>query len=266
VAERHEIPLVLSHHSNATWQDGRDRGLLAWPLRCARHHFAASPQIRDTVIAQGAHRSHVEFLANAVPLPARPAALPALSESIRIGFLARFTADKDPLTLLRAIVHLRRQGVPVQLAMCGGGELEDDLRAAIGSLRLGALVCLGKPVERVAEFFSAIDVLCLPSRSEGMPLVVLEAMSHGLPVVATRVGAVPLEVQDGVTGLLAEPGDDRGLAEQLSWMWRHPLERRQMGRQGRLRARRRFSLERMARRVESVYLRLAGDVALGGAG
>ncbi|HEY4866899.1 MAG TPA: glycosyltransferase family 4 protein [Candidatus Dormibacteraeota bacterium] len=264
VAERHQIPLVLSHHSNGTWQTESDRRLLAWPLRAAKHHFAASPQIRLAIIAQGVHPSRVEFLANAVPFPESSVPLPVFSESLRIGFLARFTRDKDPLTLLRAFARLRRGGVPAQLAMCGGGELEEEVRVAVKLLQLPSVTFVGKPVDNVAEFFSAVDVLCLSSRNEGMPLVVLEAMSHGLPVVATRAGAVPLEVQHGVTGLLAEPGDDCGLAEHLAWMWRHPSERRQMGSQGRLRARNRFSLERMAKRVEVVYLRLAAGIELGG--
>jgi glycosyltransferase involved in cell wall biosynthesis len=264
VAERHQVPLVLSHHSNGTWQTEGDRRLLERPLLYARHHFAASPQIRENVIARGARASDVEFLANAVPVPERPAPLSAVSESIRIGFLARFTADKDPDTMLRAVSRLRRRGVPAQLTMCGGGELEDEVRAAVRLLRLEQVVHIGKPVAEAGEFFSSVDVLCLSSRSEGMPLVVLEAMSYGLPVVATRVGAVPLQVKDGVTGLLAAAGDDRGLAEHLSWMWRNPVERRRMGEEGRLRARQRFSLETMARRVEAVYVRLAGGIALGG--
>jgi glycosyltransferase involved in cell wall biosynthesis len=198
-------------------------------------------------------------------VPEQPVAPQILSKSLRIGSLARFTQDKDPVTLLRAAARLRRWGVPAQVAMRGEGELEAELRSAVRLLQLDSVVCLGRPVESVGEFFSATDVLCLSSRSEGMPLVVLEAMGHGLPVVATRVGAVPLEVHDGVTGLLAEPGDDRGLAAHLAWMWRHPAERRRMGRLGRLRARRRFSLERMGKRVEAVYARLAVGVPLGGA-
>jgi glycosyltransferase involved in cell wall biosynthesis len=265
VAERHDLPLVLSHHSNGTWQTESDRRLLAWPLRRASHQFTASPQIRQAVIDLGAHPSRVEFLANAVPLPEQPVAPQVLSKSLRIGFLARFTQDKDPLTLLRAVARLRRWDVPAQLTMRGEGELEEELRSAVRLLQLDSVVCVDRPVESVGEFFSAIDVLCLPSRSEGMPLAVLEAMGHGLPVVATRVGAVPVEVHDGVTGLLAEAGDDRALATRLAWMWRHPAGRRRMGKRGRLRARRRFSLERMGKRVEAVYARLAVGVPLRGA-
>lgn len=264
VAEFQGIPLVLSHHSNGTWQTQRDRRLMGGPLRSAAHHFAASPQIREVVIAQGAPASSVEFLPNAVPIPESPAPPPGLSDSLRVGFLARLTPDKDPLTLLRAVSRLKRWGVPASVTMCGGGELEDEVRAAVSMLGLDSMVRVEGPVGDVTRFFSSVDLLCLTSRDEGMPLVVLEAMSHGVPVVATRVGAVPLQVLDGVTGLLAEPGDDRALAEHLSWMWRHPVEGRGMGKQGRQRVRRRFSLEGMVKRVEGVYLRLAGGVALGG--
>lgn len=260
VACRVGVPLVLSHHSTGTWRTDDDRRALAGPIAWAGHHFAASPEIRQQVIALGAAPDRVEFLANAVPVPEHPPARPPPSDTLRIGFLGRFSRDKDPVLVLQAMARLREQGVPARLEMRGGGELEPEVLAAVRSLALEEVVTLGEPVTALAEFFAGVDVLCLPSRNEGMPLVVLEAMGHGVPVVATRVGAVPLEVRDGVTGLLTEPGDAGRLAGCLAWLARHPAERQAMSTEARRRAAQAFSVERMGQRVEAVYARLVSKV------
>jgi glycosyltransferase involved in cell wall biosynthesis len=257
------LPLVLSHHSSGTWQTESDRSLLAAPIALANHHFTASEEIRQRLLALGVDPCKAEFLPNAVPLPDRALARRAPAEGLRIGFLARFTADKDPLLLLQAMAKLRDRHVPAQLLMRGGGELADQIYAAVRGLDLENRVVVGGSIRDPRRLYSRVDVLCLPSRSEGMPLVVLEAMGHELPVVATRVGSVPLEVQEGVTGLLCEPGDAGTLADQLEWMWRHPIERLRMGAAARQHVTRYFSLSVMVKRVEAVYTALM--VGLSGA-
>jgi glycosyltransferase involved in cell wall biosynthesis len=86
-----------------------------------------------------------------------------------------------------------------------------------GSEKIGSGQCVGtRPHDEIATWMNACDVLCLPSLSEGLPNVVLEAMACGLPVVASRVGGVPEIVREGVNGLLVPPGDSRILAATLN--------------------------------------------------
>lgn len=143
VACRLGVPLVLSHHSTGTWRTDDDRRALAGPIAWAGHHFAASPEIRQQVIALGAAPDRVEFLANAVPVPEHPPARPPPSDTLRIGFLGRFSRDKDPVLVLQAMARLREQGVPARLEMRGGGELEPEVLAAVRSLALEEVVTLG---------------------------------------------------------------------------------------------------------------------------
>ena len=97
------------------------------------------------------------------------------------------------------------------------------------------------------------DVFVLPSRFEGFPLTVIEAMLAELPVVASDVGSVREAVLDGDTGLLVAPEDPEALARAVGALLADPARRRAMGQQGRRRALERFTVEAMARRFESLY-------------
>jgi glycosyltransferase involved in cell wall biosynthesis len=251
-AAQHRLPLVVSHHSAGTWQEETDRKRMLKAVFGAAYHFAASPQIESSLVEERIPRSRVEFLPNAVPVPARPARKTA-GKRMRIGFLGRLDTDKDPVLAVEALAHAHTLGSQARLEMRGGGPLEKEVRAAVSRLGMEKHASIGPFLRDVAGFYGRIDTLLLSSRSEGMPLVVLEAMGHELPVIATRVGAVPLEVQDGVTGLLAESGDAAELGEAMAWLEAHPTERRRMGKHGRGRLSRLFSVERMASRTAQAY-------------
>jgi glycosyltransferase involved in cell wall biosynthesis len=255
-AHRLQAPLVISHHSAGTWQEAEDRQVLRQALDQASYHFTASPQIRAFLLEQGLPARLVEFLPNAIRVPQRPPDR-SLRGALQVGFLGRFDVDKDPVLAVEALAQAHALGSRARLEMRGGGPLAADVRQAVTDRGLAGHVKVAGFVRDVEKFYRRIDVLLLSSRSEGMPLVVLEAMGHELPVVATRVGAVPLEVADGMTGLLAESGDAGGLGEALAWLEAHPAERLRMGRQGRRRLQRHFSLDRMTGRVSRVYERVA---------
>jgi glycosyltransferase involved in cell wall biosynthesis len=115
----------------------------------------------------------------------------------------------------------------------------------------------------VREVLWAADVLVLPSLAEGLPLVVLEAMACGRPVIATSVNGVPEAVVDGVSGLLIPPGDAAGLATSIERLLLDPELAREMGVRGRLRVEEQFSLGRFLARVEALYAEVATTRPLG---
>jgi len=104
--------------------------------------------------------------------------------------------------------------------------------------------------------FSTFDLCAVPSRIEAFPLVVVEAMLAGLPVVASEVGSVADAVVDGETGLLVPPDDPDALAAALRALLDDPERMKLMGLRGRERARQRFTAEAMAARFESLYAEL----------
>ena len=119
--------------------------------------------------------------------------------------------------------------------------------------------------ELLHALYARADVFVHATRFEGSSLVTLEAMAHGLPVVATCAGGIPDKVVEGETGLLAEPGDVTGLAEKLRQMVAAPEAARAMGARGRERARERFAWPALVERTIALYHELIGAARAGAA-
>jgi glycosyltransferase involved in cell wall biosynthesis len=104
----------------------------------------------------------------------------------------------------------------------------------------------------IKRFMNSIDVLVLPARMESFGVVLIEAMSQGVPVIATAVAAIPEVVQDGVTGLLVPPERPLALADAMTSLYASPDLRRQLGERGRQDVRKRFSQEVLTRQLLEV--------------
>src|SRR5690606_12083170 len=107
--------------------------------------------------------------------------------------------------------------------------------------------------DAVRDALAAADVMVLPSYAEGLPLSVLEGLAHGLAVISTPVGAIAEVVEDGVTGLLVQPGDVAGLALALERVIGDPALRARLGAAGRARWEREHALAPHARRIAALY-------------
>jgi glycosyltransferase involved in cell wall biosynthesis len=174
----------------------------------------------------------------------------------RFLMLARMDAWKGVDDLLAACQWMQNCGVPFALTLAGpegtaGNAAE--LARKIGKLA-GQVRYVG-PVEGEAKsrLMAESDVLVQPSHQEGMPLSVLEAFSHGRPVIATRVGAVPEVLEHQVQGLLVPPRDPRELARAMSVLAIDPPMRKLMGETGRRVAGSRFSLSRFRDDLIELY-------------
>jgi len=132
----------------------------------------------------------------------------------------------------------------------------DELQARAESLGLGGRVLFTGFRSDVADWLSGASVSVLPSLSEGLSNVVLEAMAAGVPVVATAVGGTPEMVENGVTGLLVPPRDAPALAEAIGALLADPERGSAIGRSGRRWVIERYSLEAMVRNTEQLYERL----------
>lgn len=134
------------------------------------------------------------------------------TETPIVGMLSRMDDGKGQAVLIEAARQLRSGGREVHVAFAGDGPLRENLVALATQLGLvDRVTFLGHVPDRF-RFLRAIDVFALPSDIEGLPYVVLEAMSQGVPVVASDVGAMPVAVVEGKTGFLVPPRDPAALA------------------------------------------------------
>ena len=178
----------------------------------------------------------------------------------RILFIGRLAAVKGVRLLLEAVATLRARHPGLTLTLVGDGPDRSGLEARAQALGLGdAVTFTGYLGEAgVAEVLARSDMLVLPSFAEGVPVVLMEAMASGLPVVATRVGGVAELVEDGVSGLLVPPGDAGVLAGAMDRLLADPDLCRRFGAAGSAAVRERHDSVREARRLRDLFA--ASDV------
>jgi glycosyltransferase involved in cell wall biosynthesis len=190
----------------------------------------------------GAAGISAQWISNPVrmePNGGRPA---PSSTSLRLLFVGRYGEAKGAPDLVGALAQARSSGVDATLRFVGS-ELragdEASLRSDVEQWGLGEVVEFAGVLssERLRDCYIETDVICLPSRREGLPMALLEGMAFGLPVLATPVGGIPYLVADGETGMLVEPGDVDGLARAIETLAASPEDRRKMGAAARARVR-----------------------------
>jgi len=175
--------------------------------------------------------------------------------SLLLGTAARLTPQKGLDTLIRAVKRLIEHDDRFRFSclIAGVGEDRDRLISLCRSLGLEERVRLVGRVTDIPAFLQALDIFILPSRWEGLGVVLLEAMANGCPIVATRVGGIPEVVEDGRTGRLVPPDDPRALAAAVLDLARDRSERIRLARAGRSAFERRFTASRMADETAAVY-------------
>jgi glycosyltransferase involved in cell wall biosynthesis len=172
-------------------------------------------------------------------------------DPLRVLFVGRLVPEKGPDVLIDAAEALYAQGIPVELSIAGGGVLAEALeRKAQNSPAADTIRLLG-PVgqDDIRDWYAWADVFCLPSFAEGVPVVLMEAMSMELPVVSTPIAGIPELIRDGESGILVPPGRVEELAQALSRLSRDPALRRDMGAAGRRRVLEEFQPQENAERL-----------------
>lgn len=192
----------------------------------------------------------------------RSSAPPALDRDPRILYIGRLVPEKGQAVLLEAVAQLASRGHQVEVTLAGDGSLRPALerRAELLGIapRVSFLGAVGQ--DRLRELYEGASIFCLPSFAEGVPVVLMEAMAMGLPVVSTRITGIPELIEDGVSGLLVAPGRADELADRLEWLLSSPSLCRELGDQGREAVLREFDAERSAAQLYDLFReRLTGN-------
>lgn len=172
-------------------------------------------------------------------------------KSFTILFLGRLGANKGTDELIEAMRELTRKVPSAVLELGGDGNIEAYRQLAADLPNVQFLGWVDDAGRRAA--LARATVYCLPSWNEGLPMSVLEAMSAGIPVVSTPVGGIPEALEDGITGLLVQPGDVQGLTAALCKLLLDPELATSMGKAGQARYREMFSTEAMGQSCLEVY-------------
>lgn len=196
--------------------------------------------------------SRVTLIHNAViPMAASPSAdsdITALADSPRplLGVVGRLSSEKGVDIFLRACALLCAEGLVFSAVVVGDGPDRDQLETMRDRLGLSAQVRFLGSVENMRRVYTALDALVIPSRSEGLPNVLLEALASDLPVAATSVGSIPEVLDDPQLGIVAPPGNPVALAQAIRSALR-------IGTEPQVRSARRRVAERysLARRMET---------------
>jgi glycosyltransferase involved in cell wall biosynthesis len=166
-------------------------------------------------------------------------------------FVGRLSQEKGIMTLLRAWQMLK----DIPLKIVGDGPLRDKIQEFIKQEGLINVEFLGRKTRNeVFQLMQKAQVLVFPSECyEGFPMTVAEAFACGLPVIASRLGAIAEIVEDGRTGLLFRPGDPEDLAAKVEWAWTHPGELEKMGQEARREYERKYTAERNYEMLREIY-------------
>jgi glycosyltransferase involved in cell wall biosynthesis len=167
--------------------------------------------------------------------------------------VARYVGLKNQRLLLDALARLAPERPRLRAALVGEGELRGELEAHAERLGLADRVSLLGFRADAVDVIAAADVFALSSDSEALPLTLLEAMTHGRPVVSTAVGSIPDAVADGESALLVPPGDVDAFSAALARLLDDPQLAARLGAAGRETVERRYSVGRMVERTMAVY-------------
>ncbi len=180
------------------------------------------------------------------------AALGVPAAALVVGAVGRLAFQKAPEHFVAALVALQRDDVVG--VWIGGGELAEAMQRTVARVAPQVRVILAGERADVPALLPAFDVFALPSRYEGLPVAIVEAMVCGIPVVATAVNAVADVVVPGLTGLLVPPQRPDLLAGAIGYLLEHPAVAGEMATAVRMRLADRHSSERLGRALAAAYL------------
>lgn len=250
----------------------RGNALSRWKYDQVDRFICASDAIRKILVANGLDPSRAVTVHEGIDLGRVAAAPPAaLHEELWlphgspiVGNVAALVPHKGQRHLVEAAALVVREVPDARFVIAGEGELRESLEHQIKSHNLEKHVILAGFRPDVLSLHKAFDIFVMSSVMEGLGTSLLDAMACGKPVVATTAGGMPEVVEDGKSGLLVPPRDDRALAKAIIRLLKDEPLRQRMGAAGMSLANTRFSAERMVAETLDVY----ADVvrAFGGSG
>jgi glycosyltransferase involved in cell wall biosynthesis len=246
-----ELPALRSRHSGLRVVDllFNTQGHTQNNRKFASHidlHFCENAEVYDWLLANGEDEESVVLVESAVDTSRFRFVERAPASEMRVGYVGRLSEEKAPLVFID--VAQRMADPLIHFVMAGAGPVEAKVRRDIA--RSGNSVSFIGVADDVAAHLASLDVLVVPSVFDGRPVVVLEALALGLPVIASRVGGLPALVHEGETGFLVEPGDTDAIVRHLRRLADDPSELQALRKSARAFAERNLDAKAMTNKYE----------------
>lgn len=234
-------------------------------LRAMDKVIAVSQAVESDLCDQGIRANRTVVIPNGLPVRETDresrdevrAKLGLPHDALSIGCVGRLAKVKGHAYLIEAIDRLKDDFPTIRLFIAGDGPLLPDLRTMIESKGLADRVKLLGFRDDIRALLASFDIFVLPSLSEGLPIALLEAMSLGVPVVASRVGGIPEVIVDDSQGVLVSPGNPSALANAIQMLFVDRARREALGIMGKRRVDSAFSSDAMANSYGGVYSSLS---------
>ncbi len=259
------LPLVATIHG-WTWTKGWNRmRVYEWldgqSLRFADKVVLVSQAMKKHPRVKKIRSDKIAVIANGIPLNSfrgqnveqRQDIVHFAAQGFSIVAVGRLSSEKGLDILIKAAAQLVNDGYDLRLAILGQGELRHQLEKQAQDLGLNGRVLFAGYVDNAGSYLEHFDLFCLPSLTEGLPMVLLEAMAAKVPVIATSVGGVPEVLDHGRAGILVEPASVRSLKDALISVLRKPRETLNLVQEASNRVEKMYSSQAMAREYLQVY-------------
>jgi len=251
--------LIATLHDIDLW-----RGPVHWTADLvlagvADRYVCVSAAVRDYYRSHGIGELRLRTIPNGISWNGAKCSVPFEREVPVVRACGRLVPKKGFIFLVGAAAILRAKGLRFRVEIVGEGPEEASLREAIEARGLEGQVVLLGARDDARELIADADAFVLPSLREGLPLVILEALHAGRPVVATNIAALAGVVHDGQEALMVRPGSAESLAEGIERLLADPVGARCLGRIGRARAQQDFTMSRMASSYMDLYNELVPE-------
>jgi len=249
---------------------GVSNAIHQWISKGAGQIIAISEATRRGIEERGEASGNVTTAPNGIPAPDPAKLTPAAEVRATFGVradeplivcAARLQEEKDVKSLIAAMPAVLKASPKARCIVAGEGSLRAELTAQIAALGIEDSVQLAGFCGDAISLMNAADVFVLPSLAEPFGLVLIEAMSLGKPVIATKAGGPVEIVEDGVTGLLVSPADPAALGGAISRLLVDETARLEMGRRGLERFKEKFTVERMTGEILEIYRKAVRGIA-----
>jgi glycosyltransferase involved in cell wall biosynthesis len=268
----HRVPIVTTLHG---WIGNRPRqrmfiALDKWVARKFDRVIVVSAKIQQELIGRGVPPGVIRLVHNGIVLERyrrtgqRGALAGLLGRELPgpvVVTIGRISPEKGHLDFVEALGIVARRGRPLSAVLIGDGPAREQVAERVRALGLEGSVHMPGYQGQPERFLEDVDLMALPSHTEGLPNVVLEALAMDVPVVATAVGGTPEIITDGETGRLVPPHAPEAMAEALLAFQQDPEPWRAMARRGHQVVKERFSFEQRTRTMEGIYAELLGGQA-----